>query len=393
PGQGSLLRTEFEARPGLVSARLYATALGVYEAELNGERVGDQVLAPGWTSYRNRLRYQTYDVTHLIREGANCLGAMLGDGWYRGRLGFEGKRALYGDRLALLAQLELTYPDGTVTKITTRPGTWRASSGPLRASDLYDGEHYDARHEQEGWSEPDFDDSTWWAAERVEHHLSILVAPTGPPVRVTETLAPVATHVSPSGKTILDFGQNLVGKLRITVTGEAGERVMLRHAEILQDGELCVEPLRTAKATDTYILRGDDAETWEPRFTFHGFRYAELTGPVEETVALVCHSDLERTGWFSCSDPLVERLHENAVWGMRGNFVDVPTDCPQRDERLGWTGDLQIFAPTACFLYDSDGFLRSWLADLAAEQGPDGAVPSIVPSIAHTPTAAGWGDA
>ncbi|GAA0956876.1 glycoside hydrolase family 78 protein [Actinocorallia libanotica] len=393
PGEGSLLRTEFESGPGLVSARLYATALGVYEAELNGERIGDHVLAPGWTSYRHRLRYQTYDVTGLVREGANCLGATLGDGWYRGRLGYEGKRALYGDRTALLAQLELAYEDGTVRRIATAPSTWRASSGALLSSDLYDGEAYDARKEQEGWSEPGFDDSAWWPAEPVEGDLGTLVAPTGPPVRVTETLEPVAALTSPSGKTILDFGQNLVGKLRITVSGEAGEEVTLRHAEILQDGELCVEPLRTAKATDTYILRGGEDETWEPRFTFHGFRYAEIAGPVIGAVALVCHSDLERTGWFACSDPLVERLHENAVWGMRGNFLDVPTDCPQRDERLGWTGDLQVFAPTASFLYDSAGFLRSWLADLAAEQGPDGEVPSVVPAVSKTATAAAWGDA
>ncbi len=212
-------------------------------------------------------------------------------------------------------------------------------------------------------------------------------------MRVTETLEPVATLTSPSGKTILDFGQNLVGRLRITVSGQAGEEVVLRHAEILQDGELCTGPLRTAKATDTYVLRGGGAEAWEPRFTFHGFRYAEVTGPVSGAVALVCHSDMERTGWFSCSDPLVERLHENAVWGMRGNFLDVPTDCPQRDERLGWTGDLQVFAPTASFLYDSSGFLNSWLADLAAEQEPDGAVPSVIPSVVHAPVAAAWGDA
>ncbi|ROO87326.1 alpha-L-rhamnosidase [Actinocorallia herbida] len=394
PGEGSLLRTEFASGPGLVSARLYATALGVYEAELNGERVGDHVLAPGWTSYHHRLRYQTYDVTGLVRDGANCLGAVLGDGWYRGRLGYEGKRALYGDRLALLAQLELAYGDGTVRRITTGAGRWRASSGPLLSTDLYDGEAYDARREHAGWSEPGFDDAAWWPAETVDHDLATLVAPTGPPVRVTETLAPVATLTSPSGRTILDFGQNLVGRLRITASGASGDKAVLRHAEILQGGELCVEPLRTAEATDTYVLRGGGIEEWEPRFTFHGFRYAEVTGPVTGAVALVCHSDLERTGWFGCSDPLVERLHENTVWGMRGNFLDVPTDCPQRDERLGWTGDIQVFAPTASFLYDSAGFLRSWLADLAAEQAPDGAVPSVVPFVVNVPTAAAaWGDA
>ncbi|GAA4137646.1 glycoside hydrolase family 78 protein [Actinomadura keratinilytica] len=392
-GEGSLLRREFEVRPGLRSARLYVTALGVYEAELNGSVVGDHVLAPGWTAYRHRLRYQTHDVTDLVVQGRNCLGATLGDGWYRGRLGFEGRRALYGDRTALLAQLELAYEDGTVERVVT-DDTWKAASGPLVSSDLYDGEHHDARLEPSGWSRPGFDDSGWDKALVVEHDHAALFAAISPPVRRTEIVEPVSTTTPPSGTTILDFGQNLVGRLRITARGDAGDKVVLRHAEVLQDGELCTAPLRTAKATDTYVLRGGGEETWEPRFTFHGFRYAEVTGPVERAVAVVCHSDLERTGWFSCSDPLVERLHENVVWSMRGNFVDVPTDCPQRDERLGWTGDAQVFAPTATFLYDSAGFLASWLADLAAEQTREGVVPFIVPNVASATTAAaGWGDA
>ncbi|MEW2353397.1 glycoside hydrolase family 78 protein [Spirillospora sp. NPDC029432] len=393
PGEGSLVRREFQVRAGVRAARLYATALGVYEAELNGRAVGDHVLAPGWTAYERRLRYQTFDVTDLLREGANCLGAMLGDGWYRGRLGFEGKRALYGDRLAWLAQLEIAYDDGTVDRLGT-DGSWRAASGPLVSSDLYDGESYDARLERPGWSLPGHQATGWHPVEIVERDLATLVAPEGPPVRRTEILEPVERTTTPSGATLVDFGQNLVGRLRITARGEAGEQVVLRHAEVLQDGEICVAPLRTAKATDVYTLRGAGAETWEPRFTFHGFRYAEISGPVQEVSAVVCHSDLERTGWFGCSDPLVERLHENVVWGMRGNFLDVPTDCPQRDERLGWTGDLQVFAPTATYLYDTAGFLASWLADLAAEQGEDGRVPSVVPDVMEAGvTAAAWGDA
>ncbi|MEV4580475.1 family 78 glycoside hydrolase catalytic domain [Nonomuraea jabiensis] len=393
PGEGSLLRGEFRARSGVRAARLYTTALGLYEAELNGQVVGDHVLAPGWTAYRHRLRYQTYDVTDLLREGANCLGATLADGWYRGRLGFEGKRALYGDQLAWLAQLEISYADGTTERFVTDP-SWRAAPGPLVSSGLYDGEVHDARLERSGWSLPGFDDSGWAAVEIVDRDLSTLVAPDGPPVRRTEILAPVERRTSPSGATIYDFGQNLVGRLRITARGRAGEQVVLRHAEVLQDGELCVSPLRTAKATDVYTLRGGDEETWEPRFTFHGFRYAEISGPVQEVAAVVCHSDLERTGWFDCSDPLVNRLHENVVWSMRGNFLDVPTDCPQRDERLGWTGDAQVFAPTASFLFDSAGFLSSWLADLAADQGKDGLVPHVVPDVASASSAAAaWGDA
>lgn len=395
-----LLRHEFDVRPGVAYARLYATALGVYEARLNGQVVGDHVLDPGWTSYPHRLRYQTFDVTHLVREGRNTLGAMLGDGWYRGRLGWKGGQSLYGDRLAWLAQLEVHYADGSVDTVVTDE-TWRAASGPILASDIYDGETYDARLERPGWAEPGYADGDWAGVRVVARDPTTLVAPSGPPVRRTELLAPLSISRSPSGKTIVDFGQNLVGRLRLTVQGEAGQTVTLRHAEVLEDGELCVRPLRTAKATDYYTLRGGAAETWEPRFTFHGFRYAEIDGwpgelRLDDLRAVVCHSDMERAGWFECSDPLLNRLHQNAVWSMRGNFLDLPTDCPQRDERLGWTGDIQVFTPTATFLYHAAGFLQSWLADLAAEQAvAGGSVPFVVPNVLHdgATARAAWGDA
>ena len=398
-----LLRREFDLRPDVVKARLYVTALGLYEVQLNGAIVGDHVMAPGWTSYDHRLRYQTFDVTHLLQEGRNAVGAILGDGWFRGRLGYHGgRRNIYGDRLALLAQLEIDYADGSSERIVTDDApAWRASTGPILASDIYDGETYDARLALPGWSAPGFDDSGWRGVRLVERDLATLVAPSGPPVRRIETVAPVAITTSPSGRTLVDFGQNLVGRIRFTVEGPAGQTVTLRHAEVLEDGELCTRLLRHAAATDRYTLAGGGPETWEPRFTFHGFRYAEVGGwPGELTTdaieAVVIHSDMERTGWFECSDPLVNQLHENVVWGMRGNFLDVPTDCPQRDERLGWTGDIQVFAPTASFLYDSAGFLQSWLADLAAEQADaDGIVPFFVPSLGILPEApaAAWGDA
>jgi alpha-L-rhamnosidase len=334
-------------------------------------------------------------------------GVFLGDGWYRGRLGpHGGRRNNYGDRLALLAQLEVTHPDGSTTVVVS-DDAWRAATGPILAADLYDGETHDARLELTGWTTPGYDDSAWQGIRVLARPTSGLVAPTGPPVRRTELIAPVATMRSPSGMLIVDFGQNLVGRLRIRVRGEPGHTVTLRHAEILEDGELCVRPLRQAAATDRYTLRSDADETWEPRFTFHGFRYAELDvwpgdlGP-DDVRAVVCHSDLRRIGTFECSDPLVNRLHENVVWSMRGNFLDVPTDCAQRDERLGWTGDVQIFSPTALFLYDTAGFLTSWLADLAAEQHPDGRVPNVVPEVLeglqlgkhdHSAPAAAWGDA
>ncbi|GII92457.1 glycoside hydrolase family 78 protein [Sinosporangium siamense] len=394
---GQTVRKEFRVASGLVRARLYASALGVYEAEINGTRVGDHVLAPGWTSYAHRLRYQTFDVTHLLSEGPAAIGAILGDGWHLGRLGFGGgRRHIYGDRRAFLAQLELFYQDGTAERVVT-DDTWPAAGGPIVSSGIYEGEVHDARLERPGWSEPKAPpDQDQHPIEVINRDLSVLTAPTGPPIRRTELHPPTATLTSPSGKKILDFGQNLVGRLRVTASGNPGERVVLKHAEALENGDLCTRPLRTADSTDVYILRGGDEETWEPRFTFHGFRYASIEGPVTEAVAVVCHTDLERSGWFECSDPLLNRLHENIVWSTRGNFLDVPTDCPQRDERLGWTGDLQVFAPTATFLYGTAGMLTSWLADLMSEQAEDGAVPLIAPNVlgdvAYIPVA-GWSDA
>jgi alpha-L-rhamnosidase len=397
---GPLLRHEFEVRAGVAQARLYITALGVYEAQLNGVTVGDHVLAPGWTSYTHRLRYQTFDVTDMLREGANALGAMLGDGWYRGRLSFGGgRRNIYGDSLALLAQLEISYADGSSQRVITGE-SWRAARGPILASDIYDGERYDARLERPGWATAGHDDHDWVGVRPIERDLATLFAPSGPPVRRIEEIAPVAIGTSPSGRTIVDFGQNLVGRLRISVQGPAGHTITLHHAEVLENDELGIRPLRTALATDHYTLRGGGTETWEPRFTFHGFRYAEIEGwpgalDASNLRAIVCHSDLERTGWFECSDSLINQLHQNVVWGMRGNFLDVPTDCPQRDERLGWTGDIQVFSPTACFLYNSAGFLQSWLADLAADQDEQGIVPFVIPNVIGGPLtpATAWGDA
>lgn len=401
PQPAPLFRREFEVRTDVNRARLYITALGVYEAQLNGETIGEQVMAPGWTSYHHRVRFQAFDVTKLLHRGRNALGALVGDGWYRGRLGFGGgRRNLYGDRLALLAQLEITYADGT-TELTVTDETWRAATGPILSSDIYDGEMYDARLERVGWSQPHYADGDWKAVRLIAWDFNTLVAPTGPPVRRIQSIAPVSIFKSPSGRTLVDFGQNLVGRLRLTMQGPVGQTITLRHAEVLEHGELGTRPLRTARATDHYTLHGEGVETWEPRFTFHGFRYAEIQDypgelKAENIRAVVCHSDMERTGWFDCSDPLLERLHENVVWSMRGNFFGLPTDCPQRDERLGWTGDIQVFAPAASFLYDTCGLLESWLQDLAAEQRQlGGLVPPVVPdTITGEPLgAAAWGDA
>ena len=374
-------------------ARLYVTAHGLYELTINGSRVGEDLLTPGWTAYQQRLRYQTYDVTGLLHHGENTIAGLLGNGWFRGQLVSPGNRSSYGDRLALLAQLELTFADGT-TRIVGTDASWRACSSSILFDDLYDGQRRDLRLSNDPGgksSEPVI------VCEPPAHQL---VAPTGPPVRVTERVQPVALIVSPSGATIVDFGQNLVGWVRLVVRGgSVGSQVVVRHAEVLEDGELGTRPLRSAKATSTYILSGATEEVLVPTFTFHGFRYAEIVGVDDldrgDVEALVLGSDLRRSGWLTTSDPLVNRLHENVVWGMRGNFLDLPTDCPQRDERLGWTGDIQVFTPTASFLFDTAGFLGSWLEDLAAEQKPDGGVPYVIPDVLHAPdaAAAGWSDA
>lgn len=400
----SRVRRRFRVDAPIASARLHATAHGVFEAEINGARVGDDVLAPGWTSYGSRLRYRTYDVTDLLTEGDNTIGAWLGDGWYRGRLGFNGGyHDLYGTDLSFIGQLEITLADGTTQRIAT-DASWEASPSPITFSGLYDGERHDQRLDDPAWSTAESDGGEWTPVAVGARDPGTLVAMEQPPVRRTEELAPVDVRRTGSGALLLDFGQNLVGRLRVTVDGPAGHVVTLRHAEVIQDGELYRRTLRIAAAEDTITLAGTGPVTWEPRFAIHGFRYAEITGAphgfdASTVTALVCHTDMERTGWFASSDPDLDRLHDNVLWSTRGNFVDIPTDCPQRDERLGWTGDIQVFAPTASFLYDCSGMLGSWLQDLAIEQLPDGTVPWFIPRIPGGPSwepiepGAVWGDA
>ncbi|MFG2358299.1 family 78 glycoside hydrolase catalytic domain [Streptomyces sp. NPDC048521] len=397
------VRKDFRLDRPVAHARLYVTAHGLYEVEINGRTVGDETLAPGWTVYPHRLRYRTHDVTPHLTEGPNVIGAWLADGWYRGTYGFDGgTRNIYGTDQSLIAQLEVTYDDGTTLVVATN-GTWKAAPGPILTSGLYEGETFDTRLHDPDWAKPGVPGAGWTPVRVHARDPRTLVAPQAPPVRCTEEITPVRTTGKDDGRHLVDFGQNLVGRLRVTVDGPAGTTVTLRHAEVLQDGELATRPLREAHATDTLILAGDGPVTWEPRFTLHGFRYAEITGWPGEwaeraVTARVYHTDMRRTGWFECSDPLVNRLHENIVWSMRGNFVDIPTDCPQRDERLGWTGDIQVFAPTASFLHDCAGMLDSWLTDVGLEQLPDGTVPWYVPVIPGGPMwtpirpGAAWGD-
>lgn len=398
-----ILRGSLAVTKPVSVARLYATALGVFDLELNGVPVGHETLAPGWTSYHHRLRYSTHDVTDLVREGENVLGAWLADGWYRGRLGFDGGHVdNYGSQTAVIAQLVIEHPDGTVTMWGT-DRTWSSSPSPIISSGLLEGECHDARAELPGWSTAPLDPVGWAPVAPRPLVLTTLVAPDGPPIRRIETIGAVSIEPRGPQRVVVDFGQNLVGRVRLSARAPEGHRVRIRHAEVLEGGELCVRPLRGATSIDEYTFAGKPSvEVWEPRFTIHGFRYCEVSGwdMLDEPgiEAVVIHTDMERTGWFACSDPLLSRFHENVVWSMRGNFVGLPTDCPQRDERLGWTGDIQVFAPTATFLYDCYGVFRSWLADVVAEQLPDGTVPWYVPYIPGgeqwTPPrpGAGWGD-
>ncbi len=412
------LRSEFEipADSAVRSARAYATAHGCYELSINGQPVGDMVFAPGWTAYRKRLQYQAYDVTGLLRPGRNALGAILGDGWWRGKVGAESLRNVYGTQLALLAQLVIDLEDGRRLVMGTGPG-WRATTGPILSSDFKDGEVYDARLEMPGWDSPGFDDGAWTGVRVADHPLDTLVAQVGHPVRRRERFTPVAVLRTPAGQVVLDMGQNFAGRLRMRATAPVGTTVTLRHGETLdRAGNFTLANLmlpipgsEKLLQRDRYTFRGNPAgETFEPRFTFHGFRYVlveGLPGPLDhatfEGVAL--YSDMPQTGTFECSNDLLNRLQANITWSQKSNFVDIPTDCPQR-ERAGWTGDAQVYAPTAAFNMDTAVFFRKWLADLAAEQRPNGLVPNLVPDpygaagrrslfLTGTAGSVGWGDA
>ncbi len=402
PSPSPLLRRAFRVNGPIRLARLYVTSLGLYELYLNGQRVGDQLFTPGWTSYGHRLQYQTYDVTTLLRPGANAVGATLGDGWYRGYLGFFGQRNLYGRRLALLLQLEIRYQDGRTERVVS-DGDWNTTTGPIRTSDIYRGETYDARQDRPGWAAPAFDDHAWAPVAVVEPPLTTLVASMSPPVRRVRELHPVSIRQMPSGETLFDLGQNFTGWARLIVRGASGTTVTLRYAEVLdKSGNLYTANLRGASQTDRYTLEGNGAEQYEPHFTFHGFRYVAVAGlpqPADTTTitGIAVSSDLPQTGLFETSDSLLNRLQRNIVWGERSNFLDVPTDCPQRDERLGWTGDAQVFSRTAAFNMDVAGFFAKWLADLAADQDTSGSVPWVIPNLfsdsVHFGGTAGWSDA
>lgn len=405
PAQPVYLRREVDIDETVVAATLEATAHGVYQIAVNGAEVDDHVLKPGWTSYRHRLALESTDVSALVRPGErNTLAVRLAGGWFTERYGFGASaRRVYGEQPAVSLELRLEHADGRI-ELVRSDEHWRASTEiELVSSGLYAGETRDARRRQQGWDSPGFDDAGWLPVEVAPLPTSVAVRPVDvEPVRCVEERSPVEVLTTPSGATVLDFGQNLVGRVRFTVDGPPGTEVTLRHAEVLERGELCVRALRAAESIDRFTLAGGGPEVVEPEFTFHGFRYVEVSGWPGEVQpdafrAVVLHSDLERTGGFGCSDPRLDRLHENVVWSMRGNALGLPTDCPQRDERMGWTGDAQVFAPAAASLYGVDAFLGSWLDDLALEQGErDGLVPTIIPDVLgelSDVAAAGWGDA
>lgn len=404
PAQPALLVRDLTIERPVRRALLRWTALGAADVSLNGARVDDAVLSPGWTAYRDRLVHETVDVTALLRVGGNTLAAEVAGAWYTEEYGFfTFTERVYGDQPAFAARLDLEFGDGEHRTIVTDREWLARGDGPVVESGIYAGERIDLRRALAGWDSPEADRTGWAAAAIAPVELPTPEARIAPPVRAVETLPVAEVLTTPSGALVLDFGQNLVGRLRLTVDGPAGAEIVVRHAEVLEDGELSLRPLRRAAATDAIVLDGSGPVTVEPRFTFHGFRYAQLDGWPGEfdpaaVEAVVLHSDLERTGWFASSHPLLDRLHENVVWGMRGNFLSIPTDCPQRDERLGWTGDIQVFAPTASYLHDSHAFLASWLRDLALEQKrADGVTPLVVPAalpaFAGGGPVAAWGDA
>ena len=392
-------RKEFIIDRQIAKARIYVTSHGYYELHLNGRKVGDQVLTPGWTSYNKRLQYQVYDVTAHLNRGGNALGAVLGDGWYRGTT-----RQLYGKRLGLLLQLKISYTDGTEQLIVTDE-SWKGNmDGAIRMNDNYNGEIYDARKKLSGWDLAGYDDADWIDVRTGQYPLDNIIASEGMPVRKIQEIKPVNIFRTPKGSLVVDMGQNMVGWIRLKVTGPKGTEVVLRHAEIMDKyGEFYTENLRRAKCQINYTLAGTGEEVYEPRFTFMGFRYVEVSGfpgelKPENITGVAVHSDMTPAGTFESSNPLVNKLQHNILWGMKGNFVDVPTDCPQRDERLGWTGDAQVFCRTAAFNMDVASFFTKWMKDIAADQRQGGEVPDVIPDVLNRMDAssiapsAGWGD-
>ncbi|MFI5195425.1 MAG: family 78 glycoside hydrolase catalytic domain, partial [Chitinophagales bacterium] len=384
----------------MAAATLFITCHGLYEAFINGKKAGNGLLTPGFTSYNKRLQYQAYDVSTLIHPGKNVIGAMLGSGWYRGPLAWAGHDNIYGNDLALLAQLEIHYTDGSAETIIS-DDQWKTSKGAILNSEIYNGETYDARKIQKDWMLPGFNDQGWTGASLKDYPFNNIIYTENQLIEKHETFKPVRIITTPKGDQVIDFGQNLVGWVRVTAQGKAGDEIRIFHAEVLDKaGNFYTANLRAAKQLDTYILNGEGVEHFEPHFTFQGFRYIKIEGypgeiKPENFTAVAIYSNMPVTGSFTTSNALINQLQHNIQWGQKGNFLDVPTDCPQRDERLGWTGDAQTFSRTAAFNMGVNEFFAKWLKDLSADQNPDGSVPHVIPNVLASSDAgsAGWADA
>jgi alpha-L-rhamnosidase len=393
------LRTTFQADKPIRRATVHVTALGVCDLYLNGQRVSDDFFNPGWTDYTKRVYYRTYDVTPLLRQGKNAFGAILADGWYSGYVAWNKMRNHYGKKPRLRAQVHVEYADGSSAVIATGPD-WKASTGPTREADFQMGEVYDARLELDGWDQPGFDDTKWDKVDTGAEVKPLVQAHPGPPVRAFSELKPVNRTEPKPGAFVYDLGQNFAGVVRLKVRGKAGQKITLRFAERLSpDGTVYTANLRDARATDTYICKGSGLEVWEPRFTYHGFQYVELTGfegkpDLDALVAVALSSDTPVAGTFACSDAMLNQLYKNVYWTQRANFIDIPTDCPQRDERLGWTGDAQIYLRTATLNTDVQAFFTKWLVDLEDGQRADGQFPWVAPAnVAGDDGGPAWADA
>ncbi|MDF3078373.1 MAG: alpha-L-rhamnosidase [Sphingobacteriaceae bacterium] len=397
-GPAPIFGKQFSVSKPIKQARLYITAHGLYEAKINGQRIGDHYFTPGWTSYYKRLQYQTYDVTGCLKSGSNIAFVTVGDGWYRGNLEFKNKRNTYGKEVALLYQLEIEHTDGS-KEIINSDGTWKATfNSPVRASDIYNGETYDARLEKTAYA--NLNGSNWQNVEVMDFSRDNLVAPDGPAVVKHERIRPINIFKTPKGELVADFGQNMVGWVQLKLNGKAGDTVIVNHAEVLdKEGNFYTDNLRGARQENKYILTGGKEDVLEPHFTFQGFRYIKISGysgklDSNKLTGVAIYSDMKPTGAFSTSNALINQLQHNIQWGQKGNFLDVPTDCPQRDERLGWTGDAEVFFNTAAYNMNVAGFFTKWLQDLKADQHENGNVPVVIPDVREKKNAgsAGWGD-
>lgn len=385
-----VFKKTFRPSGEIKSARIYATALGIYEIEINGKRISDEYFAPGWTSYQTRLQYQTYDATNILKEN-NEIRAIVGNGWYKNFRALNSDSFAYGKRSAFLMEMHVEYMDNT-KEILISDESWKWGTGEVRYSDLYNGEIIDKTYKE----------GSWQPVEIYDYKKNNIIAQECEPVRITKTLQAKQLIKTPKGEMVIDFGQNLTGYIRLKVKRNKGTKIIIKHAEVLdKEGNFYTENLRKAKATDTFICSGQE-DIFMPHFTFHGFRYIQIDGmgedfDINQFQACVLHSDIEETGSFECSHELVNQLQHNIQWGQRGNFLDIPTDCPQRDERLGWTGDVQVFARTSAYNMNVSLFMSKWLRDLAADQNKTGSVPHVIPNALGDKNdercSAAWGDA